>query len=87
MTRLIQDIGVRLGRGIAEELEGGHDALPENPDAGEHDTGNASRDDLDMSWIAELASIRKWSRVVSDATSGLGLDMGSDPDAEQQSTI
>lgn len=85
VTRLIQDIGIRLGRGIAEELEGGHDALSEN--GSERDTGNASWDDLDMSWIAELASIRKWSRIVSDATSGLGLDMGLDTTAEEKSTI
>jgi len=75
VTRLLQDMGARLGKGIAEELEDGHDVLPESVDSDERDTGKPNWDDLDTSWIAELASIRKWSGVLANATSGLGLDM------------
>jgi hypothetical protein len=78
VARLLQDIGARLGRGIAEELENGHDVQPESADDGGRDTNSGSWNDLDMSWIAELASIQKWSRVASDATSELGLDMDLD---------
>jgi len=40
-----------------------------------------------MSWIAELASIRKWSRLVSDTTSRFGLDMNLNTITENKSTI
>jgi len=84
VARLIQDVGARLGSGIVEELENGHDVLPEGAIEGERDIGNASWDDLDMSWIAELASIRKWSRIAEDATNGLGLGLGLSITAENK---
>ena len=87
VTHLMQDMGTRLGRGLAEELQNGHNVLPESVDEGGGSTGNANRDDLDMSWIAELASIRKWSRLVSDTTSRFGLDMNLNTITENKSTI
>jgi len=87
VTHLLQDVGARLGRGIAEELQNGHDVLSESVDDGGGSTGNANWHDLDMSWIAELASIRKWSRLVSDITSRFGLDMHLDTITGNKSTV
>lgn len=83
VVRLMESMGGVLGRGVVEEMEGevgGDEAVGNGKDdagAGgvDGDVGKSGLEADSESWIDEIESIQKWSKVVEDAGRKVGVDL------------
>jgi hypothetical protein len=73
VAKLLKEMGERLGRGIVEELQQ-DDGLALSEIKDDNDTIK-TWSTVDASWIDELPTIKKWSVVVADAGTKLGVDL------------
>jgi len=86
VVRLMESMGVVLGRGVVEEMEGevGEEVAEIGKDGGGEgdgvDVGGVGMSGMKTtreseSWIDKIDSILKWSKVVEDAGRKVGVDL------------